>query len=57
VKCSNELYVKDSTKSGYQPKLICSLRFEVFTAVTTKNDIFWDVTLCGSCKNLCFGGT
>jgi hypothetical protein len=27
------------------------LRFEVFTAVTMKNDIFWDVTPCGSCKN------
>jgi hypothetical protein len=28
-----------------------SVRFEVSTAVTTKNAIFWDVTLCGSCKN------
>jgi hypothetical protein len=33
------------------------LRFEVFTAVTMKNDVFWDVTLCGSCKNRRFGGT
>jgi hypothetical protein len=22
-----------------------------------KNDVFWDVTLCGSYKNQCFGGT
>jgi hypothetical protein len=22
-----------------------------------KNDIFWDVTPCGSCKNRRFGGT
>jgi hypothetical protein len=22
-----------------------------------KNGVFWDVTLCGSCKNPCFGGT
>jgi hypothetical protein len=27
------------------------VRFEVFTAVTIKNGIFWDVTPCGSCKN------
>jgi hypothetical protein len=32
------------------------VRFEVFTAVTMKNVVFWDVTLCGSCKNQCFGG-
>jgi hypothetical protein len=25
------------------------IRFEVFTAVTMKNGVFWDVTLCGSC--------
>jgi hypothetical protein len=28
-----------------------SVRFEVFTAVTMKNCVFWDVTPCGSCKN------
>jgi hypothetical protein len=33
------------------------VRFEVFTAVTTKNGVFWDVTPCGSCKNRRFGGT
>jgi hypothetical protein len=27
------------------------VRFEVFTVVTMKNAAFWDVTLCGSCKN------
>jgi hypothetical protein len=26
-------------------------RFEVFTAVTMKNGVFWVVTSCGSCKN------
>jgi hypothetical protein len=25
------------------------LRFEVFTAVTMKNGVFWVVTPCGSC--------
>jgi hypothetical protein len=33
-----------------------SIRFEVFAAVTMKNATFWDVTLCGSCKNRRFGG-
>jgi hypothetical protein len=33
------------------------LRFEVFTAVTMKNGVFWDVTPCGFCKNERFGGT
>jgi hypothetical protein len=27
------------------------VRFEVFTVVTMKNAVFWDVTPCGSCKN------
>jgi hypothetical protein len=27
------------------------LRCEVFMAVTMKNGVFWDVTLCASCKN------
>jgi hypothetical protein len=31
--------------------------FEVFTAVTMKSVLFWDVALCGSCKNQHFGGT
>jgi hypothetical protein len=33
------------------------VRFVVFTAVTMKNGVFWDVTPCGSCKNRRFGGT
>jgi hypothetical protein len=32
------------------------VRFEVFTAVTMKNVVFWDVTQCGYCKNRRFGG-
>jgi hypothetical protein len=32
--------------------LLNPVRFEVFTAVTMKNGVFWDVTPCGSCKNL-----
>jgi hypothetical protein len=26
------------------------VRFKLFTAVTMKNDVFWDGTPCGSCK-------
>jgi hypothetical protein len=31
--------------------------FEVFTAVTLKNAVFWDVAPCSLCVNRCFGGT
>jgi hypothetical protein len=37
--------------------LVNSVRFEDSTDVTMKNDVFWDVTPCGSCKNRRFGGT
>jgi hypothetical protein len=33
------------------------VRFEVLTAVTMKNGVFWDVMPCGVCKNRRFGGT
>jgi hypothetical protein len=33
------------------------VRFEVFTAVTMKNGVLWDIMPCGSCKNRRFGGT
>jgi hypothetical protein len=32
------------------------VKFEVFTAVTMKNGVFWDVTPCGCSKNRNFGG-
>jgi hypothetical protein len=34
-----------------------NVRFEVFTAMTMKNGVFWDVRPCGSCQNRRFGGT
>jgi hypothetical protein len=37
-------------------KLI-GVRFEAFTAVTMKNAVIWDVTLCRFCVNRRFGGT
>jgi hypothetical protein len=33
------------------------VRFEIFTVVTMRNGVFWDVTPCGSCKNRRFGRT
>jgi hypothetical protein len=33
------------------------VRFEVFTAVTMNNGVFWDVTPFGSCNSRRFGGT
>jgi hypothetical protein len=33
------------------------VRFEVFTAATMKNCVFWDVTPCDSCRNRRIGGT
>jgi hypothetical protein len=32
-------------------KITSVVRFEVFTAVTMKNAVFWDVALCRSCVN------
>jgi hypothetical protein len=34
----------------------CVVRLAIFTAVTMKNALFWDVTSCGSCKSRRFGG-
>jgi hypothetical protein len=33
------------------------VRFEVFTAVTVKNTVIWNVAPCRSCVNRRFGGT
>jgi hypothetical protein len=35
----------------------CYVRFEVFTTVTMKDSVFWDVTPPDSCKNRSFEGT
>jgi hypothetical protein len=42
---------------NYKQTFIFYVRFEVFTAVTMKNGVFWVVTPCGSCKNRRFVGT
>jgi hypothetical protein len=33
------------------------VKFEVFTAVTVKNAVFWDMALCRYCVKKRFGGT
>jgi hypothetical protein len=37
--------------------MIARVGFEVFTAVTMKNAVFWDVAPCRSCVNQRFEGT
>jgi hypothetical protein len=60
---NTEIYSGDISVSDYASPFFTSkfflvnVRFEVFTAVTMKNDVFWDITPCGSCKNRRFGGT
>jgi hypothetical protein len=39
------------------PTIFFCVRFEVFTAVTMKNTVVWDVVPCTSCVNRLFGGT
>jgi hypothetical protein len=53
-----KLAIHSPEKSVYYHRTTqCYVRFEVFTAVTMKNGVFWDVTPCGSCKKRRFGGT
>jgi hypothetical protein len=46
---------KEALNSFAVENISIFVRFEVFTAVTMTNGVFWDVTLCGSCKNRRFG--
>jgi hypothetical protein len=43
------------TRPPALPQQSLLVRFEVFTAVTMKNAVFWDVMPCCSCKNRRFG--
>jgi hypothetical protein len=40
-----------SCDQGFYKSKMMYVRSEVFTAVTMKNGVFWDVTPRGSCKN------
>jgi hypothetical protein len=55
--CIQELR-RPKTVYGLVSKVSTNIvRFEVFTAVTMKNAVFWDVAPCRSCVNRRFGGT
>jgi recombination DNA repair RAD52 pathway protein len=56
VKICESLFVSPRDGSALSDNKY-SVRFEVYTAVTMKNGVFWDVTSCGSCKNRRVGGT
>jgi hypothetical protein len=55
ISCRNRTLSPHTNRFNVNGKIF--VRFEVFTAVTMKNGVFWDVTSCGSCKNRRFGGT
>jgi hypothetical protein len=46
-----------AVRSTLEPWRQVYLRFEVFTAVTMKKAVFWDVVPCKNCVNQRFGGT
>jgi hypothetical protein len=48
---------KHVTSPLQSPVSQCYVRIEVFTEVTMKNVVFWDVAPCGSTKNGRLGGT
>jgi hypothetical protein len=55
---SYKLQAQPLISSGTPHQQTCScVRFEVFTAVTMKNTVFWDVIPCDSCKNQCSSET
>jgi hypothetical protein len=57
IKIQFVLHWRHITCPLQSPASLCYVRFEVFTAVTMKNAVFWNVTLCDSCKDRRFGGT
>jgi hypothetical protein len=58
VYCSHGMHHYFLINMGPTMANICqTLRFEVFTAVTMKNVVFWDVSPHASCRNRCFSGS
>jgi hypothetical protein len=56
---TNSFYTWDRISSNMTLISITTtlVRFEVFTGVTMKNAVFWDMAPCSSCVNRRFGGT
>jgi hypothetical protein len=53
----NKYEIEEDEVGGARSANAGDVRFEVFTAVTMKNGVFWVVTPRGYCKNRLFGGT
>jgi hypothetical protein len=47
----NSLNPKHDARTRKNYNIFQFVRFEVFTVVTMKNGVFWDVTTCGSYKS------
>jgi hypothetical protein len=55
---SHEHFVRPCSHHDLKYKIkVKFVRYEVFTAVTMRNAVFWDVTPCGSFTDRRFGGT
>jgi hypothetical protein len=53
-----DVFIRNICSSGYKRAssfVLCSCL--AFSTLKLENGVFWDVTLCGCCKNHCFGGT
>jgi hypothetical protein len=57
IKTKFVLHRRHTTSPLQRTASSCYVGFEVFTAVTMKNAVFWDVTPCDPCKNRRFGET
>jgi hypothetical protein len=55
--CSKCLYMWNRSKHTHFTKFRIYVRSEVFTAVTMKNSVLWDVEPCRPCVNRRFRGT
>jgi hypothetical protein len=53
---SQNKFYKSETFASNKNK-IQDVRFEIFTSMTMKYAVFWDVAQCRSCVNRRFGGT
>jgi hypothetical protein len=50
------MYVGSKRKYSDGENINLEVRFDVFTAVTMKNAVFWDAAPCRYCVNRRFGG-